>query len=76
MLKGLGLIALLLSLEGAFLLHVALPSGIPGRVPAGDESGALVLRRPVRAVNASMTMEPSPASRDGEHRLEPCKPSS
>jgi hypothetical protein len=74
MLKGIGLVALLLSLEGAFLLHVALPSGIPARAPAHDGSGALVMRRPVRAVNASMTTEAAPG--EGPARVEPCKPSS
>jgi hypothetical protein len=35
MLKGFGIIALFLAAEAAFLLHAALPSGIPASSPRG-----------------------------------------
>ena len=72
MLKGIGLVVLFLAIEGAFLLHVALPSGIPERAPAGAQ---VVVRRSTPAVNAAITTQ-APAERQGALRVEPCKPSS
>jgi hypothetical protein len=68
MLKGIGLVVLCLALEGAFLLHAALPAGVPARAPAAAPASAGVLaRRAPLAREAEQAPVPS-----GGARIAPC----
>jgi hypothetical protein len=59
--KGIGLVALTLAFEGAFLLQVALPSGLGGDAPRGYDQ-AVVVRRASPAPAAPVVPAMAPAA--------------
>jgi hypothetical protein len=60
--KGIGLVALTLAFEGAFLLQVALPSGLGGDAAAHGFDQAVVLRPASRARAAPVVPALAPAA--------------
>lgn len=72
MAKGIGLVAFLLALEGAFLFHVSSPANLPSA--ARRHAPSVVARRAVPAAAAAAPVDaPDGGEADGFH-AKPCTP--